>query len=51
VIVSRPRDQSVGAVVQCLDGAIRALASQPIAATLWVVEPDRLRIRDHPTGV
>ena len=50
VIVLRPRDQSIGAVLQCLKAALRALAGQPIRATLWIVEPERLRIRDHPTG-
>lgn len=50
VIVLRPRDQSIGAILQCPEAAIRALATQPIRATLWIVEPERLRIRDHPTG-
>ena len=49
VIVLRPRDQSIRAILQCLDGAIRALATERIEATLWIVEPERLRIRDHPT--
>ena len=49
VIVLRPRDQSIQAVLQCLNGAIRALATERIEATLWIVEPERLRIRDHPT--
>ncbi|MEO6331170.1 MAG: DUF5615 family PIN-like protein [Gemmatimonadaceae bacterium] len=50
VIVLRPRNQSIPAIIQCLDGAIRALATERIQATLWIVEPERLRIRDHPTG-
>ena len=50
VIVLRPRDQSILSVLQCLDGAIRALGTQPIRASLWIVESERLRIRDHPTG-
>jgi predicted nuclease of predicted toxin-antitoxin system len=50
VIVLRPRDQSIRAVLQCLDGAMRALATERIEATLWIVEHERLRIRDHPTG-
>ena len=41
--------QSIGAVMQCLDGAIRALATERIEGTLWIVEAERLRIRDHPT--
>ena len=50
VIVLRPVDQSIRACLACLDGAIRALGSQRIHASLWVVEPQRVRIRDHPTG-
>lgn len=50
VIVLRPRDQSIRATLLCLESAIRALHRQPIHATLWIVEPERLRIRDHPTG-
>jgi predicted nuclease of predicted toxin-antitoxin system len=50
VIVLRPPDQSIRACLQCLDGAIRALATERIQASLWIVEPQRVRIRDHPTG-
>jgi predicted nuclease of predicted toxin-antitoxin system len=49
VIVLRPTSQSVRAIMACLDGAIRALATERIDACLWVVEPGRVRIRDHPT--
>ena len=28
----------------------RVLITLPILASRWIVEPDRLRIRDHPTG-
>jgi predicted nuclease of predicted toxin-antitoxin system len=49
VIVLRPPSQSIGAIMQCLDGAIRALATERIEGTLWIVEAERLRIRDHPT--
>ena len=51
VIVLRPTSQSIGAIVQCLDGAIRALASERIEGTLWIVEAERLRIRDHAQDV
>lgn len=51
VIVLRPRDQSIRAVMHCLDAAVRALSVQRVRASLWIVEPERLRIRDHPTGV
>ncbi|HLA13741.1 MAG TPA: DUF5615 family PIN-like protein [Gemmatimonadaceae bacterium] len=50
VIVLRPTDQSVKACMKCLEGAIRALATEPITSSLWIVEPERLRIRNHPTG-
>ena len=50
VIVLRPRNQSLRAILHCLDGAIRALETRPVHASLWIVEPDRLRIRDYPTG-
>lgn len=48
VIVLRPRDQSIQATLQCLDSAIRALAVERITSALWIVEPERLRIRDFP---
>jgi predicted nuclease of predicted toxin-antitoxin system len=50
VIVLRPRDQSIASCLRCVDAAIRLLAVQPIAHSLWIVEPERVRIRDHPTG-
>jgi len=50
VIVLRPVDQSIRACLHCLDGAIRALATERIHGSLWIVEPERIRIRDHPTG-
>jgi predicted nuclease of predicted toxin-antitoxin system len=50
VIVLRPVNQSVGSVLQCLDAAIRALSVEQVTGSLWIVEPERLRIRSHPTG-
>jgi hypothetical protein len=50
VIVLRPHDQSIRACLHCLSGAIRALATERIVGALWVVEPERLRIRDHASG-
>jgi predicted nuclease of predicted toxin-antitoxin system len=50
VIVLRPANQSIRSILACLDDAIRALATERIDASLWVVEPGRVRIRDHPTG-
>ena len=47
VIVLRPPDQSIRACIDCLDGAIRALAVERIVESLWIVEPQRIRIRDH----
>ena len=50
VIVLRPRDQSIKASLECLDAAIRGLTVERIANALWIVEPERLRIRDFPTN-
>ena len=50
VIVLRPADQSIRACMRCLEGAIRALATERVEASLWIVESERVRIRDHPTG-
>ncbi len=47
VIVLRPPSQSVKAIIACLDGAIRALGSERIEGALWIVEAERLRIRNH----
>lgn len=43
VIVLRPTDQSIRGCLQCLDDAIRALAAERIHASLWIVEPQRIR--------
>jgi predicted nuclease of predicted toxin-antitoxin system len=51
VIVLRPENQSIQACLACLEGAVRALAVEPIRASLWIVEPERIRIRDHSSGV
>jgi predicted nuclease of predicted toxin-antitoxin system len=45
IVLLRPRTQSIDAIVECLNGAIRALDSEPIRGNLWMVEPDRIRIR------
>ena len=50
VIVLRPHDQSIRACIECLEGAVRALTVERIEASLWIVEPQRIRIRDHPTS-
>jgi len=49
VLVLRPRDQSIRAVLQCLDAAVRALSVQRVRASLWIMDPEGRRIRDHPT--
>lgn len=48
VIVLWPRDQSIQSCLECLRAAIRALGVERITGTLWIVEPQRIRIRDHP---
>jgi predicted nuclease of predicted toxin-antitoxin system len=50
VIVLRPRNQSIRASLECLAAAVRALEIEPIAQALWIVEPERLRVRDFPSG-
>jgi predicted nuclease of predicted toxin-antitoxin system len=50
VIVLRPHNQSIRSVLVCLEAAVRVLSVRPVRASLWIVEPERLRIRDHPTG-
>jgi predicted nuclease of predicted toxin-antitoxin system len=50
VIVLRPGDLPIQASLECLTGAIRALAVELTAGTLWIVEPQRLRIRDFSSG-
>ena len=47
VIVLRPEDQSIRSCLACLAGAIRALSVERIRNALWIVEPRRIRIRDH----
>lgn len=39
VIVLRPTSQSIQACLECLHAAIRALAVERIAGSLWIVEP------------
>jgi hypothetical protein len=43
-------DQSIQACLECLAGAMRALSVERIAGSLWIVETQRLRIRDFPSG-
>jgi len=50
VIVLRPTNQSIQSCLGCLDVAVRALKTETIEASLWIVEPERVRIRDYPTG-
>lgn len=45
VIILRPRDQSIPQILTCLEGAIRVLALESVVGSLWVVYPDRVRIR------
>ena len=50
VLVLRPANQSIRAILGCLDLAIRVLPTERVEGSLWVVEPERIRIRDHQTG-
>jgi predicted nuclease of predicted toxin-antitoxin system len=42
VIVLRPGTQAIPACLECLDVAIRALKTETIEASLWIVEPQRV---------
>jgi predicted nuclease of predicted toxin-antitoxin system len=43
VIVLRPHSQDVVSIVALVKRMLVALASEPIAGTLWIVEDDRIR--------
>lgn len=51
VMLLRPPTQSVPAMVDCLDGAARLLATEAIEGALWLVERERIRIRRRSRGV
>ena len=50
IMLLRPNDQSIPATVACLEGAVRLLATEEIEGTLWLVEPERIRLRRRPAG-
>lgn len=50
IILLRPPDQSINATVACLEGAARLLATESPRGALWLVEPDRVRIRRRGSG-
>jgi predicted nuclease of predicted toxin-antitoxin system len=45
VWVLRPATQSVGSTIALLRGALDTLAREPAHQHLWIVEPERIRIR------
>lgn len=45
IILLRPPNQSIAATIACLDGAARLLATESPRGALWLVEPERVRIR------
>lgn len=45
IVLLRPPDQSVRSTVACLEGAARLLAIESPQGALWLVEPERVRIR------
>lgn len=44
--ILRPRRQSISNIVELLVGAVRMLALEPTKRRLWIVEKDRIRIRE-----
>ncbi len=50
VILLRPPDQSIKATVSCLEGAVRLLATESPKGALWLVEPERVRVRRRGAG-
>jgi predicted nuclease of predicted toxin-antitoxin system len=44
--VLRPRHQTIGSIVELLRGALRLIAAEGYDARLWVVEKERVRIRE-----
>jgi predicted nuclease of predicted toxin-antitoxin system len=45
VWVLRPATQSVGSTISLLRGALATLDREPVSQHLWIVEPERIRIR------
>ena len=50
IILLRPPDQSIRATVSCLEGAARLLATESPQGALWLVEPERVRVRRRVGG-
>ena len=46
IMVIRSADQSIPALNRLLDYVLKALKSESINRSLWIVEKDRIRIRD-----
>ena len=44
--VLRPDIQSIGSTVSLLGAALVVVDSEPIAARLWIIEPQRIRVRE-----
>ncbi len=44
--VLRPQRQSIGRVLELVAGALRLVDIEPVAQRLWIVESDRVRIRE-----
>lgn len=45
VMVLRPGNQSIRAVLGLLEHAVQSVTTEPVAHRLWVVEPGRIRVR------
>ncbi len=45
IIVLRPAAESIRAILDLLEHASQALTIEPVTCRLWVVEPNRIRVR------
>jgi predicted nuclease of predicted toxin-antitoxin system len=50
LIVLRPRAQTIPAIERLAEQMVRYLASEPLAGNPWIVEEQRLRIREGGTA-
>ena len=50
LIVLRPRAQTIPAIERLAEQMVRYLASEPLSGHLWIVEEQRLRVREGGTS-
>lgn len=50
IVVLRPVEPDRDSVLTLLAAALRAFAAEPVRQRLWIVEPNRVRIRGSDPG-